>query len=216
MSSSDGTLSGWPFRDHRSYGHSEFLTLRQHAGPTQDEWYSNSAFLQDLLAAAEWQIPRCALRAAVVAGHNDDSILCELLIVECLEDAPDFQVETLDYLDQRLAFLFAGRVKRNVWILIRTVRCLEWKLSTKPALHFRCEFTLPLETSAFGWAVFAFGQGNWWRFRNCIRAICICCFGASDIIRMSLSPSLSNVTTPIETSLSPPLPGSTVPILFLI
>jgi hypothetical protein len=28
---------------------------------------------------------------------------------------------------------------------------------------------------------------------------------------MSLSPGLLNVTTPIETSLSPPLPGSTVP-----
>lgn len=56
---------------------------------------------------------------------DDERIVCDLLIVERFEDAPDFQVKTLDHLDQCLALFLSGRIHRHIWILIRRVRSLK-------------------------------------------------------------------------------------------
>ena len=63
---------------------------------------------QHLLRAAEWQVAICALRAAVVAGHDDERIISNILIVERLDDTADLQIKAFDHPDQRLTFLFAG------------------------------------------------------------------------------------------------------------
>lgn len=93
---------------HCGNRHGKLFAFWQHSRPAQDQWHADAAFGQHLLRAAEWQVACGALCAAVVAGHDDERILCEFLLVERLEDATDFQIEALNILINVLRSFFPG------------------------------------------------------------------------------------------------------------